>query len=64
MLDELARGLSYAQLGLVLDISIDTVRSRIRSLFEKLDVASSTEAIAVAARRGLIAPGRPASSGG
>lgn len=54
VLAELARGLSYAQIGLVLDISVNTVRSRIRTLFSKLDVASSTEAIAVAARQGLI----------
>ena len=54
VLEELARGLSYAQIGLVLDISVNTVRSRIRTLFVKLEVTSSTEAISVAARRGLI----------
>lgn len=54
VLDELARGLSYAQIGLVLDISINTVRSRIRTLFDKLGAGSSTEAVSVAIRRGLI----------
>lgn len=54
VLDELARGLSYAQIGLVLDISVNTVRSRIRTLFDKLGAASSTEAVALAAQRGLL----------
>jgi DNA-binding NarL/FixJ family response regulator len=54
VLDELARGLSYAQIGLVLDISINTVRSRIRTLFDKLGAGSSTEAISIALKRGLL----------
>jgi DNA-binding NarL/FixJ family response regulator len=54
VLDELARGLTYEQIGTVLDISINTVRSRVRTLYEKLDVASRTEAVVVAARRGLL----------
>lgn len=54
VLDELARGLSYAQIGLVLGISVNTVRSRIRTLFDKLGAGSSTEAIALAAQRGLL----------
>jgi DNA-binding NarL/FixJ family response regulator len=54
VLDELARGLSYAQIGIVLGISVNTVRSRIRTLFDKLGAASSTEAIALAAQRGLL----------
>lgn len=54
VLDELSRGLSYAQIGLVLDISVNTVRSRIRTLFDKLGASSSTEAIAIATRRGLL----------
>jgi len=54
VLDELARGLSYAQIGLSLGISINTVRSRIRTLFDKLGAGSSTEAIALAAQRGLL----------
>lgn len=38
----------------MLDISVNTVRSRVRTLYDKLDVASRTEAVVVAAQRGLI----------
>jgi DNA-binding NarL/FixJ family response regulator len=54
VLHELARGLTYDDIGVVLEISINTVRSRVRSLYEKLDVVSRTEAIVLAARLGLI----------
>jgi DNA-binding NarL/FixJ family response regulator len=54
VLDELARGLTYEQIGIVLDISINTVRSCVRTLYKKLDVASRTEAVVVAAGRGLL----------
>jgi DNA-binding NarL/FixJ family response regulator len=54
VLEELARGLTYDQIGLVLEISVNTVRSRVRTLYDKLDVASRTEAVVVAAQRGLI----------
>lgn len=54
VLEALARGLTYDQIGLMLDISVNTVRSRVRTLYDKLDVASRTEAVVVAAQRGLI----------
>jgi DNA-binding NarL/FixJ family response regulator len=54
VLESLARGLTYDQIGLVLDISVNTVRSRVRTLYDKLEVASRTEAVVVAAQRGLI----------
>lgn len=54
VLEQLARGLTYDQVGLVLDISINTVRSRVRTLYEKLEVVSRTEALVTAARLGLV----------
>lgn len=37
-----------------LDIAVGTVKSHLKSIFEKLDVESRTQAIAVASRRGLV----------
>lgn len=54
VLEELARGLTYAQIGLVLDVSVNTVRTRVRALYEKLGAASRTEAVVAAADHGLL----------
>lgn len=54
VLEQLARGLTYEQVGLVLDVSINTVRTRVRTLYEKLGAMSRTEAVVNAARLGLI----------
>lgn len=50
----LARGRSNKNIALRLSISETTVKSHLRSVFNKLRVLSRTEAIAVASRRGLI----------
>lgn len=50
----LARGRSNKNIALRLSISETTVKSHLRSIFNKLRVLSRTEAIAVAGRRGLI----------
>lgn len=50
----LARGRSNKDIALRLSISETTVKSHLRSIFNKLRVLSRTEAIAVASRRGLI----------
>ena len=50
----LARGRSNKDIALRLNISETTVKSHLRSVFNKLRVLSRTEAIAVASRRGLI----------
>lgn len=50
----LARGHSNKYIALQLSISETTVKSHLRSIFNKLRVLSRTEAIAVASRRGLI----------
>jgi len=50
----LARGCSNKYIAQQLSISETTVKSHLRSVFNKLRVLSRTEAIAVASRRGLI----------
>ena len=50
----LAEGKSNRGIGQVLHISESTVKSHMKSLFVKLDVTSRAEAIALAARRGLV----------
>ena len=46
VLDGLAKGWTYKQLASELDISIDTIRTYIRRIYEKLHVESRTEAVA------------------
>lgn len=50
----LAEGLSNRAIGQTLHISESTVKSHLKSLFVKLDATSRAEAIALAARRGLV----------
>lgn len=50
----LAEGKSNRAIGVELHISESTVKSHLKSLFVKLDVTSRAEAIALAARRGLV----------
>lgn len=54
VLQALARGLSYADVACCLDISANTVRSHVRSIYEKLAVATKTEAVLEALRLGVI----------
>ena len=51
VLDCLARGLTYKQTAGHLSISIDTVRTYIRRVYEKLHVQSRTEAVAKYSRQ-------------
>ena len=50
----LARGRSNKEIGTDLFISETTVKTHMRSIFNKLNVMSRTEAIAAANKRGLI----------
>ncbi len=53
ILKGLVNGLTYKMLAEELFISIDTVRSHIKKLYEKLHVHSRNEAVAVAVNRGI-----------
>jgi DNA-binding NarL/FixJ family response regulator len=46
VLDCLARGLAYKQIGDELGISINTIRTHLQHIYEKLHVRSRTEAVA------------------
>jgi DNA-binding NarL/FixJ family response regulator len=54
VLQALVKGLSYKQVALQLDISIDTVRTHIRAVYRKLQVHSVAEAVARAIREKLV----------
>lgn len=49
-----AQGLSNKLIARAVDISEGTVKTHVKNILEKLDATSRTEALAVAARRGLI----------
>jgi DNA-binding NarL/FixJ family response regulator len=51
VLDFLAQGLAYKQIGDQLGISINTIRTHLRHIYEKLHVQSRTEAVAKYVRR-------------
>ena len=44
-LDQLAKGYAYKEIASRMKISIDTVRSYVRAVYEKLHVHSRTEAV-------------------
>ena len=48
VLSYLAKGLLYKEIAIKLNISTNTVRQHIHKIYEKLHVASMTEAVAVA----------------
>ncbi len=53
-LEQLARGLTYEQAAACLGLSLNTVRTHVRALYEKLGVSSRTEAVMTAVRLGLL----------
>ena len=54
MLEQLARGLEYEDIGRLLGVSINTVRSYVRAIYEKLSVNSRTEAVVAGMKLGLV----------
>lgn len=54
VLSALSKGLSYKLIGAEVNISIDTVRSHIRKIYEKLHVHSQTEAVSKAINEKLV----------
>jgi DNA-binding NarL/FixJ family response regulator len=55
VLGHLAKGLSNRQISGLLSVSTSSVKGYVSHLLQKLDVTSRTEAVAVAARTGLLA---------
>lgn len=54
ILDLLGKGLGNRELGQVLGISEDTIKTHLKSLFRKLDVSDRAEAVREGLRRGFI----------
>lgn len=54
VLGMLAEGKSYAEVGFRLGVSENTVRSHVRSIYDKLGVRSKTEAVIAALRLGIV----------
>lgn len=54
LLAQIAAGASYREAADELDVSINTVRTHIRSIYEKLHVHTRSEAVSKALRAGLI----------
>ncbi|MBL0177294.1 MAG: response regulator transcription factor [Ignavibacteria bacterium] len=54
VLQRIADGETYAQIGEHLFIAVDTVRTYIRRIYEKLQVHSKTAAVAEAKKRGML----------
>ena len=52
----LVDGLSYKMIGGKLNITYDTVRAHMKKIYEKLHVASMTEAVAIAINQKLVIP--------
>jgi LuxR family maltose regulon positive regulatory protein len=56
MLELLPTHLSYAQMGERLYLSVNTIKSNLKSIYRKLGVTSRAEAVEVSARLGLLEP--------
>ncbi|MEQ9378504.1 MAG: response regulator transcription factor [Imperialibacter sp.] len=54
ILTSLSQGNSYKMIAAELDISLDTVRTHIKRIYEKLQVHSQTEAVSKAIKEGLV----------
>lgn len=54
ILNSLSKGNSYKMIASGLEISIDTVRTHIKRIYEKLQVHSQTEAVSKAINEGLV----------
>ena len=54
VLAQLARGFTYEDVARSLGVSINTVRTQVRAIYDKLDVSSRTEAVLLGMRLGLV----------
>ena len=55
----LQRGHSYDDIGTALDLSVNTVRSHLRIIYERLGAASKVEAVMIGMELGLLERSRP-----
>jgi DNA-binding NarL/FixJ family response regulator len=54
VLCQMATGQSYEDIGRALGVSLNTVRTYVRSVYEKLDVNSRTEAVLLGTKLGIV----------
>lgn len=54
ILEMLSRGLSYEQIGDGLGISVNTVRTHVKEIYERLGASTKVEAVMAAVERGLL----------
>jgi len=54
ILDSISRGLTNKDIAAQLDISLESVKSHIKIILEKLNAASRTEAASIAQRKNLL----------
>jgi DNA-binding NarL/FixJ family response regulator len=54
VLEKIATGMTNREIGAALSISEDTVKAHLKNIFGKLGVSDRAQAVAVAARRGII----------
>ena len=54
ILESIARGLTNREIATQLDISLESVKSHVKVILEKLEVSSRTEAAAIAQRKNLL----------
>lgn len=52
VLERLAGGLSYEQIAMTLEVALNTVRTHVRSIYRKLDVATRLEAVLAGVKLG------------
>jgi DNA-binding NarL/FixJ family response regulator len=50
----LARGLTYEQCAVLLAVSVNTIRTHVRSIYAKLEAADKVQAVLSAIERGLV----------
>lgn len=59
ILESIARGLTNKEIATQLDISLESVKSHVKVILEKLEASSRTEAAAIAQRKNLIPHATP-----
>lgn len=55
----LSAGHSYEQIGLALDLSVNTIRSHLRTIYDRLGASTKVEAVMIGVELGLIERSNP-----